>query len=110
MGTMTTNKGRELAIALGMTDYGQVQRCSAICRHAATFKRLAETACNRELTPAEEKKDKRIEEMLSDLIRGLGEGYAPLFQGDPRGATVKIKCPDGRTDDFESTGICVPGS
>jgi hypothetical protein len=28
--------------------------------------------------------------------------------GDPRGCTVKLKVPSGRTDDFGGTDLCVP--
>lgn len=32
----------------------------------------------------------------------------PLFQNDPRGAVLKIRVPDGFTDDWGREGICVP--
>ena len=32
----------------------------------------------------------------------------PVFQGDPRGAVVKLVVPSGRTDDWGQTGLCVP--
>ena len=32
----------------------------------------------------------------------------PVFNGDPRGAVVKLKVPSGRTDDWGRTGVCVP--
>ena len=32
----------------------------------------------------------------------------PDFSGDPRGCTVKLAVPSGRTDDWGRTGICVP--
>lgn len=32
----------------------------------------------------------------------------PDFQGDPRGACVKLKVPSGRTDDWGRVGLCVP--
>lgn len=34
--------------------------------------------------------------------------FVPIFQGDPRGATVKIRVPSGKTGDWGQTGICVP--
>lgn len=34
--------------------------------------------------------------------------FVPLFQGDPRGACVKLKVPSGKTDDHAREGICVP--
>lgn len=35
-------------------------------------------------------------------------GFLPIFQGDSRGACVKIRVPSGRTDDHAREGICVP--
>lgn len=35
-------------------------------------------------------------------------GIVPIFNGDPRGAVVKLKVPSGRTDDWGQEGICVP--
>lgn len=31
-----------------------------------------------------------------------------VFQGDPRGAVVKLRVPSGKTDDWGRTGVCVP--
>lgn len=35
-------------------------------------------------------------------------GVSPIFNGDPRGATVKLSVPSGKTDDWGQVGICVP--
>ena len=35
-------------------------------------------------------------------------GIVPIFGGDPRGCTVKLKVPSGRTDDWGREGLCVP--
>jgi hypothetical protein len=127
MTTYITNKGRELAEALapslGYTR--QIARtCSGICRLAATYKRLQENACNgyqdwqgnwdEAATKRAEKKESRIEEHIKTLCLELptidGKHIEPVFGGDPRGATIKLKMPDGRTDDWGREGICVPGS
>lgn len=34
--------------------------------------------------------------------------FSALFQGDPRGACVKLLVPSGKTDDHAREGICVP--
>lgn len=34
-------------------------------------------------------------------------GAKPVFQGDPRGATVKLAVPDGYTNDFGKTGVLI---
>lgn len=43
-------------------------------------------------------------------IRSLldGTGLEPIFSGDPRGATVKLKLPSGKTNDWGQEGYCVP--
>lgn len=35
-------------------------------------------------------------------------GIKPVFQGDPRGAVLKLVVPSGKTNDWGGTGICVP--
>ena len=32
----------------------------------------------------------------------------PIFSGDPRGAVLKVRVPDGFSDDLAGEGICVP--
>ena len=32
----------------------------------------------------------------------------PIFNGDPRGAVLKLKVPSGRTNDLGQEGVCVP--
>ncbi len=36
------------------------------------------------------------------------DGLGVVFDGDPRGTTVKVRVPSGKTDDWGQTGICVP--
>lgn len=80
--------------------------CKRIMRYAATLQRLAETACNRELTKAEILKD---EAMMAKVIEICAPSdIEPSFSGDPRGCVVKLVVPDGYTDDFGREGICVP--
>lgn len=46
----------------------------------------------------------------SDRVRELLAPFniEPIFNGDPRGAVVKLKVPSGRTDDWGREGVCVP--
>jgi len=74
----------------------------------ATYRRYAETHCNRELTELEQVKYRRVANRILDICKEFGG--IPVFQGDPRGNTVKIKVYDGYTNDFGSEGICVPTS
>lgn len=77
--------------------------CHKMFRLATTHHRLAETGCNRELSPQET--DERTESRIIDLCQEAG--FSPIFSGDPRGVTVKLTVPSGRTNDFGQAGICV---
>lgn len=48
----------------------------------------------------------RIERRVKKLCSIYG--VKPIFQGDPRGAVVKLQVPSGKTDDWGATGLCVP--
>lgn len=48
----------------------------------------------------------KIQERVEKLCATYG--LKPIFQGDPRGAVLKLKVPSGRTNDWGRTGICVP--
>lgn len=69
-------------------------------RHA----RLQEKACNE---PVPENHDQRTEDRIRDLVDQL-PGCKVIFSGDPRGCTVKLVVPSGRTNDWGAEGICVP--
>ena len=51
--------------------------------------RLAENACNRELTPREEKRD----DAMDARVKAIGEelGLKAYRQGDPRGWTIRVE-------------------
>jgi len=51
-------------------------------------------------------KDAQVEARVRKLCKPLG--LEPVFSGDPRGAVLKLKVPSGRTNDWGSSGICVP--
>jgi hypothetical protein len=84
-----------------------------LCRHGRTYARLQEAQCNG-LTPRQEawaeKREAQLTKRITAICEGLGAGFAPVFNGDPRGATVKIRVPSGRTNDWGGVGICVPTS
>lgn len=121
--TQITRKGRELASKLDRSYPDLPLRvwhetlyplCSLVCRHAATHRRLQETACNRELTPQEMTQEGRCEEHIRYLVERLplvgGQPIRVKFQGDPRGYTVKLIMPDGRYDTWggAAEGLGVP--
>ncbi len=87
-----------------------------LMRYGATYSRLQEQACNgyqdwrgnwdERATKEAEAKEARIEKRVRELCAAFG--CEAVFGGDPRGATIKVKVPDGYTDDWGREGICVP--
>ena len=57
-------------------------------RQETTLHRLAETACNRELSDPEQRKQIRIEGYVKDLLECYG--VRVRFEGDPRGGTIRM--------------------
>jgi hypothetical protein len=81
--------------------------CSLICRAAATHHRYQEMACNEPDAPSDAAIEARIRQLVDALPRYRNQPIVPVFSGDPRGATVKLRMPDGRSDDWGGEGICV---
>lgn len=79
-----------------------------ILRNASTIQRIAETACNRELSKAESRKDYACQRRIEAACRPWG--IVPNFSGDPRGACVKMIFPSGRYNSWggREDGFCVP--
>jgi len=105
------------------------QAASRLLRYGATYGRIQELWCsgpqlcngltleqyrqideryNTVTVPFYERKEARIEKAIRLLCAGIG--CEPIFGGDPRGATIKIKMPDGFTNDWGHEGVCVPTS
>lgn len=103
---ITTNLKIEFVFAMAKHSDVPLNHLKRVMRHAATVQRLAETACNRELTVQEILKDENAQ---ADIIALIAEyDCAAVFSGDPRGACVKIQVPDDYTNDWGNEGICVP--
>lgn len=93
--------------------------CSALHRSTARHSRIQETLCNGPTNDnwseawqtAVEQLDanceKRIRELCARLIDCQGKAIEPIFSGDPRGCTVKLKLPSGFTNDWGREGVCV---
>ncbi len=74
-------------------------------RQETTLHRLAETACNRELTAREQAKNDTIEGRVRDL---LALYQVPVrFEGDPRGGTIRMYFVSGASNNWggEDWGI-----
>lgn len=103
---VTANHRLEFVFTMAKHTNVSLYDCKRIMRLAATVQRLAETACNRELTVKEIHKDENAQ---ADILKLLApHDCMATFQGDPRGCCVKIQPPDGHTNDFGGEGICVP--
>ncbi len=68
--------------------------------------RLAEQDCNRGLNEAEEAQVAAIRVRMNEILKPYD--IEPIFSGDPRGCTFKLKMPDGSTNDFGHEGWMVP--
>lgn len=78
-----------------------------VMRHAATVQRLAVDACNRELTRREILRDESAMARILALLAPFD--VMADFQGDPRGACVKLKLKTHRGNSFGGEGLyCVP--
>jgi len=91
-------------------DKMSVDDMDRIIQIAHTHHHLAEVYCSVELTEKQEaRREKREQNIEAEITRLCAPyGIVPKFQGDPRGCTVKLKLPSGRTNDWGQEGWCVP--
>lgn len=78
----------------------------ALIQKANTLQKLATRQCSERWSDHDEKTVERTREFIRSIT--VPYGIEPIFSRDPRGACVKVKVPSGKTDDWGSTGICVP--
>lgn len=90
-----TNRAKLLTLCRRHERY-QVMRCGDGSEHSERNCELAEIQ-----TP-------KLRRMILAILEAAGGGA--IFGGDPRGCTVKITVPSGKTDDMGQDGICVPGA
>ena len=103
---LSTKDKLEFVYAMAKHSNATSHDCQRLMRYASTCQRLAETACNRELTRREILKDERC---MAEIIAILASiDCEAKFSGDPRGCVVKIQVPDGYTNDWGREGICIP--
>lgn len=124
---MTTKRyetiaGREFAFAKLITDgipyesWAAIKTAaSLIIRHARTYKRIQEAWCSVEMNDAEtartQKREANIENRIVMLAKSLPGVEGVVFQGDPRGATIKLVMKDkDKHDCWGREGLCVPHS
>lgn len=68
---------------------------------------IPEADSEHETVPRIDRQEARIKRQLERLMVGR-EGFKLNFQGDPRGAVVKLAVPSGKYDDLGREGLCVP--
>lgn len=105
--------------------YGARTLAQLLCRHGVTYSRIQEANCNgcgtwygesnesfnkrqERFEKQLEHKEQLLEKRIRAIVSELGEGFGVIFHGDPRGSTIKITVPSGRTNDWGKEGICVP--
>lgn len=99
----------ELGATYGMAVVGMATQ---LLRHGTTYARYQEDWCNVEMSEEETTRREAREGRLEARIAELCEPFdvQPVFGGDPRGHTIKLKMPSGFTDDWGKEGLCVPTS
>lgn len=76
---------------------------------ATSLHRLAEVACERDLTERETKRDQRLTERAREIVASFGAGFGLIKSGgDPRGCPLLVTVPSGHTDDWGQRGLVVP--
>jgi hypothetical protein len=108
---MTYQREREMFLgrwAQYGREYGEGR---AILRNANTLQRIAALMCSVEMSEREtarvEKRSDNAERAILKTVQTV-PGWGADFQGDPRGACVKLLPPDGYTDSWGGSGWCVP--
>lgn len=79
---------------------GGVDGC--LCRDYGSFSGINEHGT----VPRINVREAAIERRVSALC--AAHGLVPVFNGDPRGAVLKLKVPSGVTNDWGREGVCVP--
>ena len=99
-----------LSRELPLKSHGEIVRLArSLMRHGATHARICRQWCN---GPWDEETDGKKRDRIRALIeRDLnGLPIKPIFSGDPRGTTVKLKLPSQRNNNLGGEGWCVPQS
>lgn len=82
---------------------GQVAAAAiSLLSAAGRYQRLAEHACNRELTQGEQRRQGVLEAHIRSTLQPYGCGVT--FSRDPRGFVVKVQFPDGTSNTWGNDG------
>ena len=133
---MSKQRDREEFVSIMVAEGMPLDVCRQVMRLGARLQREAELQCSDEATDRDRvvcPGKKRDGDCVCDYDQATGQhrdvarsevrelrarqrveqlcapyGIKPDFQGDPRGAVVKLKVPSGRTNDWGRIGVCVP--
>lgn len=94
---------REFPAAFGLAGHFE-----ALMKLGRRYSLLMERECN--TGGVSEKTVARLEAKVRAVCEEINPACVPVFSGDPRGATVKLKVPSGKVTDWGGVGVCVPGS
>ena len=91
-----------------VTPYHVAIMADELMRLSRKHHRIMEGHCNGDYDIPEDahQPEDKIEAKITEIMKPFG--ITPIFSGDPRGCTVKLKMPSGATNDFGHTGVCVP--
>lgn len=96
----------EFAAVLG-ADGVPADVITQVLRDATALHRLAEHGCNYGLDATQAKRVDNLEARVSGRLAAYG--VITEFDGDPRGAVVKLRLPSGRGNSFGDPSLyCVP--
>jgi hypothetical protein len=112
-----TKEKLEFVYAMAKHSDASIHDLQRLMRLGATNGAIAEAHCNGDCpynqhdydgTGRDCPKQERIQKKIEALCKSIQCGV--VFQGDPRGCTVKLVTRDGYTNDWGREGICVPTS
>lgn len=80
---------------------------SLLARHAASYARRQEAACNYEWACGDKWDDKnaRLESRITEIALGIPGVVGVVFSGDPRGYCVRLKLENGYTNTWGGDGF-----
>jgi hypothetical protein len=86
--------------------YRTAKLASALMRAAKSLHRRYKEACNRDVGTDYENQTDKKERAVVAMLKPYG--IRPIFCHDPRGASIRLVLPTGRTNGFGGEGYCVP--
>lgn len=107
---MSYRKDRDEFVAIMTQEGVSLDAIEHVLKLAIRYHRIQERFCNDDMPAATERLFRGDERRIEGAVTAFLEPFnvTPVFSSDPRGATIKLRVPSGRTNDWGNTGICVP--